>query len=135
LGKKIDEEVLAEVVGGGVEGPSLVDLGDLLDELDQVGVLAEHEDVQVDAAGRAFLKLQQGLCQGLGMGGNWKKTFPFSRWAVGSPSETMIICLLGACSRLRNLLARMSPSSMWYRGCPGPSSSRAVFALQGAGIG
>ena len=53
LGEKIDEEVLAEVVGGGVEGPSVVDLGDLLDELDQVRVLAEHEDVQVDAAGRS----------------------------------------------------------------------------------
>ena len=31
----------------------MVDLGYLLDELDQVGVLAEHEDVQVDAAGRS----------------------------------------------------------------------------------
>jgi len=38
-GEEIDEEVLAEVVGGGVESPSVVDLGDLLDELDQVGVL------------------------------------------------------------------------------------------------
>ena len=38
---------------GGVEGPPPVDLGDLLDELDQVRVLADHEDVQVDAAGRS----------------------------------------------------------------------------------
>jgi hypothetical protein len=55
LDEEIDEEVLAEVVGGGVKSPPVVDLGDLLDELDQMRVLPEHEDVQVDAAGRAFL--------------------------------------------------------------------------------
>ena len=51
LGEEIDEEILAEVLGSGVEGPAVVQPGDLLDELQQVGVLAEHEDIQADAAG------------------------------------------------------------------------------------
>jgi hypothetical protein len=45
----------------------MVDLGDLMDELDRVGVLPEHEDVQVDAASSAFLELQKGIGQRFGI--------------------------------------------------------------------
>jgi hypothetical protein len=55
MGEKIDEEVLAVVVRGGVGGPSMVALEDFPDELDQVGVLPEHEDVQVMPLAAHFL--------------------------------------------------------------------------------
>ena len=48
---------MAQVIGGRVEGPAAVDFGDLLDKLEQGGFLPEHEDVEVDAAGSAFLEL------------------------------------------------------------------------------
>ena len=51
----MDEEVLAEVVGGAVGSPSMVALGDFPDEVDRVSVLPQHEDVHVDAADCAFL--------------------------------------------------------------------------------
>ena len=66
LGEKIDEEIFPQVLRGGVESPAVVDLGTLLDELNQVGILPEHKDVQIDAVSRAFFELQRVLASVLG---------------------------------------------------------------------
>ena len=94
LGEEVDQEVAAQVVGGGVEGPAPVDLGDLLDKLHQRGILPEHEDVQLNAAGRAFLELLQGLGQGLGVGRKLEEDFPVlhvgGRLSVGDHDDLLV---------------------------------------------
>ncbi len=67
MGEEIYQEILAQIIGSGVESPSAVDLGHLLDKLQERSILPEHEDVQVDPARSAFLELQKGPGQSFGV--------------------------------------------------------------------
>ena len=108
LREEIDEEILPQVLRGGVESPAVVALGNLLNELDQVSILPEHKDVQIDAVGRAFFELQKGLGQRFGIllrpspyiGRAGVHNFPFearsrftlvtARWFAARPKRTSV---------------------------------------------
>ena len=115
LGEEVDKEVVAEVVGGGVEGPAAVDLGDLLDKLQQRGFLAEHEDVQVDAAGGTLFKFQKGPGQRFGIS---LRPSPYIG-RVGIHNFTF-----EACSRFTLVTARRFAARPWRTSVPRASAGR-----------
>src|SRR5262245_20894137 len=60
LVEEVDEDVVAERLGGCEEGSLAIHLHHPLDELAQVEVVLEHEGVDADAVLRAPLDLAQG---------------------------------------------------------------------------
>src|SRR5262245_33799997 len=60
----VDEEVLAEPVGPGIEGPPLVDARHALDERPEARAVVEHEGVDDDPPAGDALDLFQGLLGG-----------------------------------------------------------------------
>jgi hypothetical protein len=85
LAEEIDKEVLTEVLGSCIKSTPPVDFGDFLNKLHQVGILAEHKNIEADPPGGASLEFEKRFGDRLRMGRKLEENLPVFPMRGGFP--------------------------------------------------